>query len=368
MYPNGPAPAQMPLSNINPFTGAQSTSSIVGTPLQTISNNQLGSANNQQTRPQVPINNVATQTPQQQAPSGSTDLGGTTLNAPAYIAGIQQEYGGQLNAGPQNEAILQQGQQGQVNAQNTNTQASENLFNQQANAQTNTLRGGINQQQNQQQLSLAELADQIRGQNQGLQAQLGAVGAGNSSAAGAGQQALAHEQNIQRANIDQQGTTNISNAQNQIQGVNQVLGANMTQLETAKQNNINNITNNYSSLMKQLQVALTTASGEEQARLAEFGQSLTSAATTALQNLTGLNGSIQNNVTGLLNAGNQNATTQAIPQAQSLSPIVTQPVSPFTNNTQPGNAQGNASAVPGGMTLSDLLNQPQQAQPTQATS
>lgn len=296
--------------------------------------------------------------------TGSTGTSGTgtTFNAPGYIAGIQQEYGAQINAGPQNQAILSQGEQGGINAANTNTAQQENTYQTQANAQNATLQNAIGSQQNQQQLSLAELADQIRGQNSGLQAQLGAVGAGSSSANLAGQQALAHEQNTQTANIDQQANSNISGAQTQEAGVNAVLKANLNQLDTFKQNQINQITNQYSQLMTQLQTALQTAQGEEKARLAEFGQNLTG---TAIQSLTDLNNSIQSQANSLVAQGNQQATgLQDIPTAQAVAPITTQALSPFTNNVQPGNSSGNASAVPGGLTLSEILQQQQQQNPS----
>lgn len=302
--------------------------------------------------------------PNPPAPTGGSTGGGGgstsgtgTFNAPGYLQGIQQEYGAQINAGPQNLAILQQGQQGGVNAANTNAAAQGATYQTQANAQDATLQNAIGSQQNQQHLSLAELADQIRGQHSGLQAQLGAVGAGSSSAAGLGDQALAHEQNTQTANIDQQANSNISGAQTQIKGVDAVLQANLHQLDTFKQNQINQITNQYSQLMTQLQTSLQTAQGEEKARLAMFGQQLTG---SAIQSLTNLNGQIQGQAQSLIDQGNQHATgLQDIPQAQAVAPITTQPLSPFSNNVQPGNSSGNASAVPGGLTLSDILKQQQ---------
>jgi len=306
---------------------------------------------------QTAATNQATYNAQNPAVTTGTGTGtgtgsSSTFNAPGYIAGINQEYGAQLNAGPQNEAILQQGAQAAQNAVNTNTGAQEATYQTQANAQNATLQNAIGSQQNQQQLSLAELADQIRGQHQGLQAQLGAVGAGNSSAQGLGDVALAHEQNTDAANVDQQANQNISGAQTQEAGVNAVLGANIAQLNTAKQNQINTITNNYAQLMQQLQVSLQTAQGEEKARLAEFGQNLTA---SALQSLSSLNGSIQNNANALLTQGSTGATgLQDIPQAQAVNPIVNNPISPFSPGTT---ANSNATATPSGGSLASLLNQ-----------
>lgn len=282
-------------------------------------------------------------------PSPTTGVGGTNLNAPAYIQGINQEYGAQINAGPTNLALLQGANSAAQTGVNTNTAAQEAAYATQANAQKATLQNAIGSQQNQQQLSLAQLADQIRGQNQGLQAQLGAVGAGSSSATGAGQLALAHEQNAQSANINQQANTNISGAQTQIGGIDAVNQANINQLEVAKKNQVAQISNNYAQLMQQLSTALQTAQGEEKARLAQFGQNLTA---TALQSLTSLNNQITSNVQGLMTQGVQTAQgLQNIPTAQAVTPIVTQALSPFTASS----TGGNATASPTGGSLSRLL-------------
>lgn len=338
------APAQAP--SLVPFSNATINSP---TQLQSIAS----------TDPQY-TNAAQTQYNALTSGTGGTGTGSSSsFNAPGYIQGIQQEYGAQINAGPQNEAILQGGEQTGINAANSNTAAQGASYQTQANAQNATLQNDISSQQNQQQLSLAELADQIRGQNQGLTAQLGAVGAGSSSASLAGQQALAHEQNTQQANVDQQANANISNAQTQQAGVNSVLQSNLAQLNTYKQNQIAQIQNQYAQLQTQLATALQTAQGEEKARLAEFGQSLTG---SAIQSLTNLNSQINSQAQNLINQGGADTSSalQNIPTAQAVNPITTQALSPFTNNTQPGNSSGNTTAVPGGMTLSDILQQQQQ--------
>lgn len=305
----------------------------------------------------TPNPTTATTTPSTSGASNGGSSSESAFNAPGYIAGIQQEYGAQINAGPQNEAILNQGEQTGINAANTNTAAQGATYQTQANAQDATLQNAIGSQESQQNLSLAELANQMRGQNQGLQAQLGSVGAGSSSAGLAGQQALAQEQNTNQANIDQQANSNITGAQTQEAGVNAVLQANLSQLNTYKQNQINQITNQYAQLQQQLATALQTAQGEEKARLAEFGQNLTG---TAIQSLTNLNSQINSQAQSLINQGNTSATNlQNIPTAQAVNPIQTQNLSPFVNNTQPGGANGNTSSVPGGLTLNQLLQQQQ---------
>ena len=289
----------------------------------------------------------------------ATPTGGTTgglTPTPAYTQGIQQEYGAQINAAPTNMAILNQGNAAAQNAAITNTGAQEGTFQTQANAQNATLGNAINSQQNQQQLSLAELADQIRGQHQGLMAQLGATGAGSSSASGLGDVALAHEQNTNRANIDQQANAGITNAQTQEAGVNAVLKSNTDTLEVAKQNQLNTISNNYAQLMSQLQVALQTAQGEEKRALGLYGQQLTS---SALQSLSDLDNSIKSNTQGLLTQGAQGATgLKDIPTAQAVAPITSRPISPFTTSTP----AGNATAAPAGGSLASLLQQQQNGQ------
>jgi hypothetical protein len=329
-----------------------------GAPIQGGALSVQGGTYNPQTPANVPVSSATAKaaTPVT-TPAGvsnptynATGVGGTTLNAPAYIQGINQEYGAQINAGPTNLALLSGANDAAQTGANTNTAAQEAAFATQGNAQKATLQNTIGSQQNQQQLSLAELADQIRGQHQGLQAQLGAAGAGSSSAVGQGEAALANEQNTQRANINQQGNANITNAQTQIAGIDAVTQANFNQLEVAKKNQLQQIANNYASLLTQLSTALQTAQGEQKARLASYGQQLSA---SALDNLSSLDSQIKGHAQTLINQGVQGAQgLQNVPQAQDVKPISFQPLSPFAPTTA---NQGNATATPTGGSLSRLL-------------
>lgn len=295
----------------------------------------------------------------------STGLAGTTLNAPEYIAGITQEYGTQIANAPTSEALTTQSEQNQIgndtNGLGVTGSATDQsaTVNTQADAQTNTLKGGINQTNNQQSLSLAELAAQIRGQHAGLNAQLGAVGAGSSSAEGQGDTALTQEQNTNAANIDQQATAADVNANNQIQGIGEVQNANLKSIQDWKNTQIATIQGNYAQMMLNINTAIGTASGEEQARLAEFGQQTTD---TALQTLTAVNNTTQSAINQeLANNTTEQATQQTAPVATALPTITTNPISPFSPSTS-----GNATSVPNstptsatGGGLSSLLNQQQ---------
>lgn len=293
--------------------------------------------------------------------SGSgTGLAGTTLNAPEYIAGIEQEYGSQISAAPTTQELYTQGEGSSIGTDAnglgvTGSAADQSAtVNAQADAQDNTLKTGINQTENQQQLSLAELAAQIRGQHAGLDAQLGAVGAGSSSAEGQGETALEQEQNTNAANIDQQGTAAITNANSQIQGVGEVQQANLKSIQDWKNTQITQIQNNYAIMMQNLNTAVSTAQGEEKARLAEFGQTLTNA---ALQSLTAINNTNSTAVSTALNQGTTaQATQQTAPVATNLPTITTSPISPFQPSTT-GNATASNETVPSGGGLSSLIKQ-----------
>lgn len=290
--------------------------------------------------------------------TGFTGLAGTTLNAPAYIAGIQQEYGSQLAAAPTTANEYQQalntaigGYTGGAAAQGAQQQAQANSQLGQIGTQENVTRA-------QQNLSLSELAAQIRAQNQGLGAQLGAVGAGSSSAVDMGERGLAQEQNTNRANIQQQAAGNISNLESQKTGVNAVLAANLAAIDQWKQTQIATVQANYAQLMTNLNTAVETAQGEEKARLAEFGQSLTGSALQSLSNINNITSSAVGNLMSQNTAAQPNLTN--VPQAQAVNPISVGTISPFQITPQANT--GNATANPTGGSLSALLQQQQNNQ------
>jgi len=281
---------------------------------------------------------------------GATGLGGTQLNAPLYVQGIQQEYGAQLANAPQAQQILTS--QSQAQQQQYNDAAAAAIANaQQQNAGNQAyLQNQINSTQQGQTLSLSELAQQIRAQHQGLGAQLGAVGAGSSSAAGLGNQGLAQEQNTQRANIQQQAGASITGLQTQ-QGA-QTADTN-TLIQGYKKtaaDQVATVQTNYAQLMNQLSVALNQAQGEEKARLAEFGQSLTNAANTSLTNI---ESQLQNNTGALLSQGAASLQQGTLPTPTGVNPITAPQVTPFNV----GAGAQNTTASPAGGSLQALLQQ-----------
>lgn len=296
--------------------------------------------------------NTTNNNPNQLAATGTAGAG---MNQAEYLAGIQQQYNAAIQGGSnliaQNQANLPINQgalAGYVGAQENQAQAqTDNQVN-----TYNTQKSGV---QGQQTLSLAQLADSIRGQNQGLQAQLGAVGAGSSSAGSMGQYALAHEQNSSRANIQQQAGSNIANIDAQIQQTQANLHPYLQTLEAYKTQQTQSILQNYNTLQSQLEQQINQAQGEEKARLALYGQTIQDSAGAALTSLdqqvagASQNFAAQQQAT-LANApGQYQAPTLANPPAAIQSPQV----SPF----QISQPTGNATAAPTGGSLAALLQQ-----------
>lgn len=297
--------------------------------------------------------NTATQTTQTPV-TPVVQATGSGINAPQYIQGIQQEYGATINNAPTAANILT----GQSNAaqQQYNDAANIAIANAQQqgagndailNGQESTTRQGQN-------LSLTELASQIRAQHQGLGAQLGSVGAGSSSAALLGDQGLAQEQNTQRANIQQQAGGNIANLETQKQAQDKNVDTLVQGYQKTASDQVATVRQNYAQLMNQLQTSLDQAQGEEKARLAEFGQTLTDAAN---QSLSQIEGQLKNNTNSLLTQGAASLTEGSLPTVQNVNPVSAPQVSPFTV----GNNSGNATAAPSGGSIYSLLqNQAQQ--------
>lgn len=291
--------------------------------------------------------------------TGSTTTGSTTptssFDQAGYLAGIQQQYNSAIQGGSnligQNQANLP------INQANLNnyTLAQENAARATNQNQVNTYNTQKQGVQNQQNLSLANLADQIRGQNQGLQAQLGAVGAGNSSAVGQGQLALAHEQNANRANIQQQTGANVANIDALIQQTQSTLDPYLATLQAYKQQQSDQILQNYNTLQTQLEQSIGTAQGEEKARLAMFGQQLQDSAGAALTQLDQQIGEATKQFASQQQQNFQGPQYQA-PTLAAAPPAITSPrVSPFSIS-QP---TGNSTASPGGGSYIDLLRQQQ---------
>lgn len=290
------------------------------------------------------------------APSSTPGLGGSSLNAPLYVQGIQQEYGAVLNNAPKAQQILGQ-QEGALEGQYQHGADVAIANAQQQNAGNQAvLQSQIEGTQKGQALSLNELANQIRAQYQGLGAQLGAVGAGSSSAREAGARGLAEEQNTQRANIQQQAGSNVSNLQTQQTAQNADTNTLVEGYRKAASDQIATVKANYAQLMNSLQVQLDQAQGEEKARLAEFGQTLTDA---AKQSLASIEQQLTDNTNSLLTQGVAQLNHGSLPTVQSVNPISYQAPNPNSNVSATG---GNAtsSGAPGGIVpfLRDQSSQP----------
>lgn len=277
---------------------------------------------------------------------------GYGFNLPEYLAGIQQEYGGAVQRGSQQIAQNQQYlpvQQADINrvAQGNINQASTQTAGQ--NAVANSYISGA---QNQQALSLAELADQIRSANQGWQAQLGAQGAGFSSAAPMGQFGLAKEQNLNRANVQQQTANTINPLRTEIEANNQNLTQYQNNINAWKQQQIDSVMKNYATIQSQLEQAITQAQGEEKARLGMFGVALQNAAGSALTQIdTAVSNALANNRVDY-SAG----SAQFQPNAQAGAPAaITSPaVSPFQPS---GTTDQGTDNMAGGSLVSILQRQ-----------
>lgn len=288
---------------------------------------------------------------------GTGTAGGAVAAAappnPLIAQGIQQEYGTAINAGnalygqneanlPVNTAALGNYTNAQENAARQQTQGQLDVYGQQA--------AGVRGQQN---LSLAELLDQIRGQHQGLQAQLGAVGAGASSASQLGDIALGKEQGIQTANINQQAGANIANINAQSEAVQKNLEPYLTTIEAYKQQQLNQINQAYQQVKTQLQQALGSAQGEEKFRLGLYAQGLAQTAGQALSDLNSQVTQAKAQVSQQAQGNFLGPQFQALPQQAAPSAIQSTNVSPF-NIANP--AAGAASNALAGGSLSTLLN------------
>lgn len=307
--------------------------------------------------PTAPANPAAT--PNTGASSGTNIYGMNPQAQQAYQNAIEQQYGGAIQGYTGEKANAQA-------ANPINLQDVQNVFDLQKNqAQNqadnqintyNTQKSGI---QSQQQLSLAQLADMIRGQHQGLQAQLGATGAGSSSALGMGDYALARQQNQNAAAINTQAGGNVANVNAQIQQVQNTLDPYLQSLEGQKQQQLHNIMSNYNDLMSRLESSIGQAQGEEKARLAMFGQTLSQAAADSLAALNnGVAQQKQAYMDSITNAKNSAPTYQAPALKEAPAPITAPNISPFQVNPGAGNAT--AEPIAAGGSLANILKQQQQ--------
>lgn len=293
------------------------------------------------------------------APSGTTTstAPASTFNAPDYISGIQGEYNSAIQGAQQQEA--QGGAWRDQNLREANNAFDKQigLAQSQVANQVNTYNTQEQGVRNQQGMSLAELADQIRGQHQGFLNQLGSVGAGNSSAVGEGEKALAKEQNMNRANIQQQAGTNVANIEAEKQQEQNTLQPYVDQVNAYRQQAVSQILQNYQTLMTQLNQAIGTAQGEEKARLAMYGQQLQDSAGAALDQ-------VGKATQAAIASYGQHPGADVAKNAPSYqgNPLGDAPKAIEAPNVQPGFAATPAAAptsAPGSAAYLDLLKQQQ---------
>lgn len=291
-------------------------------------------------------------------PAGTATIGGG-MNQADYTNGIQQQYGSAIQGYTGEKANA-------MAANPVNLQDVQNVFDLQKNQAQNQASNQINTYntqksgiQSQQQLSLAQLADMIRGQHQGLQAQLGATGAGSSSAALMGDYALAHQQNQNAAAINTQAGGNVANVNAQIQQVQNTLDPYLQSLEGQKTQQLHNIMSNYNDLMARLESSIGQAQGEEKARLALFGQTLTQAASDSLAALNaGVAQQKQAYLDSINNAKSAAPGYQAPALQQAPAPVTAPNISPFQIG---GGNNGAAEPIGAGGSLASILKQQQQS-------
>lgn len=132
-------------------------------------------------------------------------------------------------------------------------------------------------------LALQQLADQLHGQYQGLMNQLGSVGAGNSSAALMGTNALGHEGQISTANANMQADTSNAAQNADIQATQKNRDAYIAQQNAALNATLGNIQNQFITLLNGLKTQIGEATPEAQQSLAYFGGVLSQAAQLASQ-------------------------------------------------------------------------------------
>jgi hypothetical protein len=291
-------------------------------------------------------------TPVQQAVAQGGGTTGTGINSPEYLQGIQQEYGSTISNAerqiPYYTNVMNTLQK------NTNTQAGQQIGDENNSYTSNnnsyeTQKSANNAQTN---LSLAELADQIHGQNVGLINQLGTQGAGSSSAVGAGQSALAKVQNTDRANVEQNAGNNNAEISANQQSLLTQHKSNLDQISQYRTNQLQNILGTYVPLIQNINASMSQATGEEKARLAMYGQTITQQAGVALQKLDG-------DVNALSHAAVKQVSENLSKESVATAPtaVSVQQLSPFTvGNT----GVANTTAAPTGGSVAALMGNYQQ--------
>lgn len=204
---------------------------------------------------------------------------------PDQVAYYQKMYETQL--GGLNHQLAQLGQQRDVNNLQLQQQFqnSQNALNTQHAQGVRNLDFSQNQLQQSRAQSLADIAKQVEQMGMGYNNQLGALGAGNSSASMMINRALAQQAannrgsvirdaSQQQQGLDMQRADLEQNYQDQIGALNQW-----------KQQQVNDLINSYNDNYQKLQEAIANAKGQEAQQLAQYQPQLIQSAIDALSNL-----------------------------------------------------------------------------------
>ena len=205
------------------------------------------------------------------------------INIPAYNAAVQQKFNTDLTAAQQEYQSAQNVEPSQMlDAQNVAAtgikQAQQNAANQEGIANQN-----ITNTNAERTLALQQLADQLHGQYQGLMNQLGSVGAGNSSAALMGSNALGHEGQISTANANMNADTSNALQGANIQSDKSDLATYVASEQAQLKQTLDNIQNQFTSQLQELAKSIGDSTAEARQSLAYFGGVLSHAATLASQ-------------------------------------------------------------------------------------
>lgn len=225
----------------------------------------------------------------------NTNTGGTTItgngsgglypaiNIPAYNAAVQQKFNTDLTAAQQQyQSAMNEEPNLELQAQNVAgagiRQAQQNAANQEGIANTN-----IHNTNAERSLALQQLADQLHGQYQGLMSQLGSVGAGNSSAALMGANALGHQGAISTANANLSADNSNALQNANIQADKSDLATYIASEQAQLNQTLTNIQNQFTSQLQSLAKNIGDSTAEARQSLAYFGGILSHAATLASQ-------------------------------------------------------------------------------------
>lgn len=147
------------------------------------------------------------------------------------------------------------------------------------------LNNSANQVKENQLKSLRDIADQVRQQGMSYNNQLGAYGAGNSSAAQLINQALGASASKNRSNVMGQSSQQLGDIGTRLQDLQTSYGQNMNSLNNWKQSQLSEIASKYADQKRQIQLAMANADATQAQQLAQYDASLTQQAIASLGNI-----------------------------------------------------------------------------------